>query len=76
MNTNINLDYFMVQQGLKGFDHDIKTFGENDILEEQICCLLGPKFDKNGWKFRLHTTLELEVVIVNLYMHIYEKGKV
>jgi hypothetical protein len=49
----------MVQKGLKGFDHDIKTFKEKDVLEEQICSLLGSKFDKNGWKFRLHTTLKL-----------------
>jgi hypothetical protein len=66
----------MVQQGLRGFGHDIKSLGDKDTLEEHICNLLGPKFDKNGWKFRFHTTLELQEVIMNLYMHVYEKEKV
>jgi hypothetical protein len=65
----------MVQQGLKGFGHDIKSL-RKDMLEEHICNLLGPKFDQNGWKFRLHTTLELQEVIVNLYMCVYEKEEV
>jgi hypothetical protein len=25
----------MVQQGLKGFDHNIKTFGKKNVLEDQ-----------------------------------------
>ncbi len=66
----------MVQQGLRGFGRDIKSLGEKDASKEQICSLLGPKFDKNDWKFRLHTTLELQEVIVNLYMCVYEKEKV
>jgi hypothetical protein len=37
---------------------------------------LGPKFDKNGWKLRLHTPIKLQEMIVNLYMHVYEKEKV
>jgi hypothetical protein len=39
----------MVQQGLKGFGRDIKSLGEADTSKEQICNLLGSKFDKNGW---------------------------
>jgi hypothetical protein len=66
----------MVQQGLRGFGCDIKSLGEKDALKEHICSLLGPKFDKNGWKLRLHTPIKLQEMIVNLYMHVYEKEKV
>jgi hypothetical protein len=66
----------MVQEGLRGFGHDIKSLGDKDALKEHICSLLGPKFDKNGWKFKLHITLELQEMIVNLYTHVYEKEKV
>jgi hypothetical protein len=33
---------------LRSFSHDIKSLGDKDALEEHICSLLGPKFDKNG----------------------------
>jgi hypothetical protein len=38
--------------------------------------VLGPKFDKNGWKFQLHTTLELQEVIATFYTCVYHKHKV
>jgi len=47
------------QQGFKGFGENIKSLGEANILKEEICKLLGPKFDKNGWKFKLHIDEEL-----------------
>ncbi len=49
----------MQQQGLRGFGENIKSFREVDILEEEICKFLGPKFYKNDWKFKLHMDQEL-----------------
>jgi hypothetical protein len=49
----------VLQQGLGGIGHDTKTLGEVDVSEDKICKFLNPKFDKNGWKFKLHTNSEV-----------------
>jgi hypothetical protein len=65
----------VLQQGLHGIGHDIKTLGEVDISKDEICKFLGPKFDKNGWKFKLHIDSEVQEVIVDLYTRVYEKKR-
>jgi hypothetical protein len=37
--------------------------------------VLGPKLNKNGWKFKLHTNKEIQDLIVDLYTCVYEKRK-
>jgi hypothetical protein len=41
-----------------------------------VCKVLGPKFDKNGWKFKLHINIVTQEAIMNLQTPIYEKEKV
>jgi hypothetical protein len=63
----------VLERGLHGIGCDIKTLGEVDVLEDEICNFIGQKFDKNGWKFKLHIDSEVQKVIVDLYICVYEK---
>jgi hypothetical protein len=46
-------------QGLIGNGQNIKTLGKDDVVEAKVCRVFGLKFDKNGWKFKLHTNKEI-----------------
>ncbi len=63
----------MEHQGLIETSKDIKTFGKVNVFEAEVCKVLGPNFDNNGWKFKLHTNIEIQDLIVDLYIHVYEK---
>jgi hypothetical protein len=44
---------------LKGFGDDIKALGESDVSKEKVYQMLGPKFEKYGWKYKLNTEKKL-----------------
>jgi hypothetical protein len=44
--------------------------------KKKVCKVLGPRFDKNGWKFKLYTNIVTQEAVVNLYTHVYEKEKI
>jgi len=63
----VDLEYFVEHQGLIGTGQDIKALGEVDVFEVEVCKVLELKFDKNGWKFKLHTNKKIQYLIVDLY---------
>jgi len=54
-------------QGLIKIGRDIKALEEVDVFEAEVCKMLELKFDKNGWKFKLHTNKKIQDLIVDLY---------
>jgi len=70
------LQYFLEHQGLIGTSRNIKTLKEVDDFEAIIYKMLKLKFDKNGWKFKLHTNKEIQDLIVDLYTCVNEMRKV
>jgi len=72
----VDLKYFLGKQGLRGTCCDLKTLGEVGLSEKKVCKVLGPRFDKNGWKFKLYTNIVTHEVVVNMYTHVYEKEKI
>ncbi len=65
----------MERQGLIGTNQDMRTLGEPDVFETKVCKMFGAKFDKNGWKFKIHTNKEIQNLIIDLYKRVYEKRK-
>ncbi len=65
----------MEHQGLIGTSRNIKTLKEAYDFEVKVYKALKPKFDKNGWKFKLHINKEIQDLIVVLYTCVYEKRK-
>lgn len=45
----------MEHQSLIETSQNIKALREVDVFEVEVCKVLELKFDKNGWKFKLHT---------------------
>jgi hypothetical protein len=43
------------------------------IVVEDICVVFGPLFDKNGYKYKLHMTIEFQCIIKSLYIHVFNK---
>ncbi len=70
------MQYFVEHQGLIKIGRDIKTLGEANVFEAKICKVFELKFNKNGWKFKLHTNKKIQDLIVDLYTCVYEKRKV
>jgi hypothetical protein len=62
-------------QGLIGTGRNIKTLKEAYDFEAEVYRVLRLKFDKNEWKFKLHTNKEIQDLIVDLYTCVYEKKK-
>lgn len=71
------MQYFVEHQGLIRTGWDIKTIVKVYVSKAKVCKVLGPKFDKNGWKFKFHTNkiieLQIQDLIIDLYTRVYEK---
>jgi len=63
----MDLKYFIQEQRLRGFGGNIKCLGKSNVLEEKVYQMLDPKFDKNGWKYKLNTWKKTIGCIVELY---------
>jgi hypothetical protein len=63
----------MEHQSLIETSQNIKALREVDVFEVEVCKVLELKFDKNGWKFKLHTNKKIQNLIIDLYTCVYEK---
>jgi hypothetical protein len=47
-NEDLNLQYFIDLQGLRGESQDLRNLTEINVFIDEICAVFWPRFDKNG----------------------------
>jgi hypothetical protein len=70
------LQYFVERQGLRGTSRGVKSLGDYDVLLQEITAVLGPRFDKNGWYYKLHTTPNVQRLVRDLYQRVFRRVNV
>jgi hypothetical protein len=75
-NEEFDLYYFIDAQGLRSINKYLKNVTNTVVFQEDICALFGPRFDKNGWKYKLQITVEFQGIIKSLYTCVFRKSHV
>ena len=56
---NFDLNFFVQLQGLQGSRHCVWSLGDSEASLEDIVGVFGPRHDKNGWHYRLYSTIQM-----------------
>lgn len=71
-----NLHFFVNRQGLRGKGRPVKSLQDNDVSLQEIEDVLGPRFDKNGWKITRNVSPEVQRQIKDLYRRVFRRESV
>jgi hypothetical protein len=61
---------------LRGTGRAVKSLGDSDVSLQDISAVLGPRFDKNGWHYKLHTTPNVQRLVRDLYQRVFRRANV
>jgi hypothetical protein len=54
----------------------VKSLGDSEATLEEVAGVFGPRYNKNGWYYRLQTTPEIQSFVRDLYQCVFRRKNV